>query len=115
MPKAHQKYLEWTPTRIINWAEKTGPRTKELVEKILNSQRHPQQGYRRCLGIIRLAKKYGATRLEAASKRALITGAHSYRSVVNILGSGFDQKPIEDDKRHAQSSHYNIRGQCYYQ
>jgi transposase len=65
-PKSHQQYLEWTPTRIIEWAGKVGPFTTRLVENILTSKPHPEMGYRSALGVIRLERKYGAERLEAA-------------------------------------------------
>jgi len=71
MPKTHRQYLEWTPSRIVNWAEKIGTSTAEIVEVILNSRNYPEQGYRSCLGILRLAKTYSEARLEAACKRAL--------------------------------------------
>jgi transposase len=64
MPKAHQQYAEWTPERIAAWAEKIGPATAELTRAIIGSRRHPEQGYRSCLGILRLAKAYGEVRLE---------------------------------------------------
>ena len=64
MPKAHRKHLEWTPTRLIHWGASVGPRTAELVETILEHRPHPEQGYRSCLGILRLAKQYGNERLE---------------------------------------------------
>ncbi|MEW6417689.1 MAG: IS21 family transposase, partial [Nitrospirota bacterium] len=71
MPKSHQKHLEWTPSRIINWAEQIGPATGELIETILSTRPHPQQGFRSCLGILRLGKEYSQQRLEAASIRAV--------------------------------------------
>ena len=58
-PKSHQQYLEWTPTRIIEWAGKVGPFTARLVEGILTSKPHPEMGYRSALGVIRLERKYG--------------------------------------------------------
>jgi transposase len=95
-PKAHQKHLEWTPSRIVAWAEKTGPRTAELARRILESKPHPEQGYRACLGLLRLGQKYSADRLEAACDRALRIGGISYRSVNSILQSGLDQIPLEE-------------------
>ena len=67
MPLSHQRYLEWTPSRMIGWAEKIGPSTAALFQEILTSRPHPQQGFRSCLGILRLAKGYSPDRLEAAS------------------------------------------------
>ena len=71
MPESHRRHAEWTPQRITDWAGKTGPATAALVEEILASRPHPEQGYRAALGIIRLAGRYGADRAEAACARAL--------------------------------------------
>lgn len=95
-PKSHQKYLEWTPSRMIRWGEQTGPRTAEMVHRILASRPHPEQGFRACLGLLRLGDRYSAPRLEAACARALHVGAVSYQSVKSILNTGLDQVPFEE-------------------
>jgi transposase len=118
MPKAHQKHLEWTPGRIITWAEKTGECTAKVVEEILASRPHPEQGYRSCMGIIRLAKTYGHSRLEAACKRACHFRAFSYKSVESILKNNLDREPLPDTAEEQDGklhSHANIRGASYYQ
>ena len=92
MPKAHQKYLEWTPSRIIRWANQIGPNTEKLVTHILENKPHPQQGFRSCLGIIRLGKVYSQERLEAACAYALSIRGFFYKSVESILKNGIDQK-----------------------
>lgn len=76
-PKSHQAQLQWTPSRIVEWAAKTGPQTAALVERVLASKPHPEMGYRACLGFIRLADQYTAPRMEAAAQRALLTGARA--------------------------------------
>jgi transposase len=91
MPPAHQKYLEWTPSRIISWAKKIGPHTAELVQTIIDSRTYPEQAYRSCLGILRLEKHYSKERLEKASARALKFGAHSFQSLRKILSAGLDR------------------------
>jgi|SRR5450759_767968 len=96
-PASHRAYLEWTPSRIETWAAETGSATARLVEQIMRSKPHPEQGYRSCLGIIRLSGKFGPERMEAASKRALACGAVSYRSVKSILSSGLDRIDIEEE------------------
>ncbi len=114
-PKSHQKYLEWTPSRIIDWAAKTGPRTGELVQQILDSKPHPEQGYRSCLGLLRLGQAYSPARLEAASDRALRIGGISYRSVKSILHSGLDQTPlVEQVTLRLPQNHEHVRGGAYY-
>jgi transposase len=119
MPKAHQQHSEWTPRRMIDWAENmAGPQTGALVSAILEERTHPEQGYRSCLGIIRLGKQYGAERLEAASARALAVRARSYRHVASILKNGLDRLPVEEDPASSAAphrrSHENIRGPRYY-
>lgn len=114
MPKSHQKHLEWTPSRLIRWGEKTGPHTAKLVEAILISKRHPEQGYRSCLGILRLGKRYGGERLEGACRRAYAAGARSYRHVESILKHGLDRLEERDTENRSGPSHENVRGAGYY-
>ncbi len=117
MPKSHRQHLEWTPSRIIGWAATIGPQTKTLVEAILADRPHPEQGYRSCLGILRLAKRYGDVRLEAAASRALAAGARSYRHVDSILKNGLDRlaPPLPFTPARVISNHENVRGRDYYQ
>ena len=116
MPKSHQKYLEWTPSRIINWAEKNGPKTKKLITEVLDSRVHPEQAYRSCLGIMRLAKHYSPERLEAACTRAIIIQAYSYKSIKSILKNGLDQQELLFNQNELSETidHINIRGEKYY-
>lgn len=114
MPKRHQKYIEWTPERLIHWAGTIGPHTAELIEKVMGSRPHPQQGFRSCLGILRLGKSYGEKRLEAAARRANMIGGKTYKSVESILKNGLDRKPLPIDRVEAPIDHTNIRGGKYY-
>ena len=115
MPTAHQRYAEWTPQRLIHWAAHSGPATAQVVETILASRPHPQQGFRSCLGIMRLGKSYGDERLEAACQRALALGACSYKSLESILKHGLDRRPLPPKPdATAGSAHMNIRGPQYY-
>lgn len=115
MPQAHQAYAEWTPERLVRWAQRSGPATAQLVTAILTSRAHPLQGFRSCLGIMRLGKTYGDERLEAACARALVLQAHSYKSVASILRHGLDQQPLTPDRVSPPSIlHANIRGPHYY-
>jgi transposase len=119
MPKAHQKHLAWTPSRLLHWAASLGPGTAALVEAILADRPHPEQGYRSCLGILRLAKRYGPERLEAACARAVAVRARSYRHVDSILKRGLDRLPLPGNgarERGAPAApHENVRGADYYQ
>lgn len=116
LPAAHQAYLEWTPERLIRWAAQTGPATARLVETILAAHVHVQQGFRSCLGILRLSNSYGATRLEAAAQRALALGATTYKSVESILKHGLEQQPLPTDETAPAETpaHANLRGADYY-
>jgi transposase len=114
MPPAHQKYQQWSPDRFIRWAQTIGPHTALLVQALLASPRHPQQAYRSCLGLLRLAKRYGEERLEAACRRALPAGIHSYKGVKNILDARLDQVEPEEAPTVVPPTHENIRGQDYY-
>ena len=117
-PKSHREHLEWTPSRMVRWAETIGPHTARLFERIMNDKPHPEMGYRGCLGIIRLAKKYSDDRVEAACERALLTGACRYKSVESILKNGLDRIPVNPSHSSQQPSstppHDNIRGSEYF-
>jgi len=114
-PKSHQAYLEWTPTRIIQWAGKVGPFTARLVEGILASKPHPEMGYRSALGVIRLERRYGAERLEAASTRAVRMKLYRFQSVKSMLKSGQDREPLPElVPIPFPVQHENLRGPDYY-
>jgi transposase len=116
MPKSHQQYLEWTPTRILEWAGKSGQFVKVLVEKIIKSGKYPELAYRRCLGIIRLGNRYSSERLNQACRRALEYRIESYQGVKNILLKNLDQLAKEREKeKTVYLEHENIRGGQYYQ
>jgi len=114
MPKSHRSFLEWTPSRILKWAGAIGPSTEKIAEIILTTRPHPEQGYRSCLGVIRLGKRFGNDRLEAACKRAIAIGGKSYRSVRSILESSLDRKSPEPVRTVPQIDHNNLRGPGYY-
>ena len=116
-PKSHQAHLEWTPSRMVHWAETIGPFTARLLERILADKPHPEMGYRGCLGIIRLAAHYSVERMEAAAERALLTGACRYQSVKSILKNALDQQPLRMPTLPPSppSPHDNIRGAEYFE
>ena len=115
-PRSHQAHLEWSPSRMINWARSIGPNTAHLFERILDDKPHPEMGYRSCLGIIRLAKQYSPARMEAAAARALLTGACRYQSVKSILKNSLDALPLPNQISPASppARHDNIRGAEYF-
>ena len=115
MPKSHQKYLGRTPSRLIEDAQQTGPCTGQLAEAILAAKRHPEMGYRSCLGILRLAKTYPAERMEAAARRCLRARAYNFQSMDSILKKQLDRLPLPGDPPvPATVEHDNIRGADYF-
>ena len=115
MPSSHRRYAGWTIERIREDARRIGPATAALCEQILEARPHPEQGYRACLGIVRLVGSYGAARVEAAAERAIEIGARTYGSVKSILDNKLDRSPAP--KRPAETApirHPNIRGPRYY-
>ena len=116
MPSAHRRHAEWTIERIQRTAARIGPSTAKLVALILESRPHPEQGYRACLGILRLARQYGEPRLEAACDRGLDIGARSYGSIQSILKNGLDRQPRRPSRQNelVLPDHPNIRGPRYY-
>ncbi len=115
MPEAHRQAGDWSPERLARWAAQTGPATEKLILTVLGARKHPQQAYRACLGILRLGKAYGDERLEAACRRALILGSHSYKSIASILKHRLDEQPLtEAQELPLPEDHDNIRGPSYY-
>jgi transposase len=117
MPRAHREYLEWTPSRIIHWAGTIGPHCAQVVQQIIDSRPHPEQGYRAALGIIRLAKGYAAVRVDGACHRALALDVCRYQSIKSMLKSGMDQAPLpvqSPAESSCRAHHQNVRGSAYY-
>jgi transposase len=115
MASSHRRYAGWTIARIRQDAAAIGPATSALCDLILEERSHPEQGFRACLGILRLAASYGRERLDAAAARAIDIGARNYGSVKSILANNLDRRPPH--KRSADDApilHPNIRGPRYY-
>ena len=115
MPSAHREHRRWSPPRLVARAHTLGPHVSELVDQLLSSRVHPEQGYRPCLGIVRLADRYGAPRLDAACRRALAFAAVSYKSVKAILEKGLDRVDEATGPTAAPLDHDNIRGGADYE
>jgi transposase len=111
MPSSHRRYRDWTHERILREARAIGEDTAALIELILRSRPHPEQGFRSCIGILRLVTRYDAERVDAACARALAIGTRSYSSVATILKNRQDGKPAEPQPG---LFHENIRGPGYY-
>src|SRR5215203_6846907 len=116
MPRAHRAHAEWTPSRLIAWADQSGPATGRLVAGILERRPHPEQGYRACLGLMRLGRVHGTDRLEAACDRAERLRSYRYRTVAHILIHQQDRLPLEDPAPARPTLlHENVRGATYYE
>jgi len=114
MPAHHQFRIDWSPERIRRQAARVGPNVEIFVDVIMRKRRHPEQGYRSCLGVIKLAKAFGHDRLDAACARALEINAHSYSSLHSILKNGLDRKPRTRATDEPAITHPNIRGAGYF-
>jgi transposase len=116
MPSSHRRYGDWTVERLLDEAGRLGPSVRMLCEMILRDRPHPEQGYRSCLGIVRLARPYGAARVDAASLRALEIGARKYGAVKSILEKKLDEEPHHRPRTVGEVGidHPNIRGPKYY-
>jgi transposase len=113
MPSAHRRYAEWTPARFGRWARQIGPETEGLVIAILHARPHPEQGFRTCLGILRLYRGLAPARAEAVSARATAIGALTYKSIASILANNLDRaaRPTEVTP---VIDHPNLRGAGYF-
>ncbi len=115
MPAAHRAHMEWTPQRLIHWGRDIGVATAAVVTRLLEERKHPEHGYRACLGLLALAKRYGKPRLEAACVLALQIGVCRYRHVRDILANNRDQNPPTVTDDWVSPDHAHVRGPTYYQ
>jgi len=120
MPRKHQEHVKWTPERLVAWAEKTGMATADVIHNIMKQRQHPQQGFRACLGVLKLSDKYGAVRLEQACLRAASFGAYSCRHVRSILERNLDGQMLPEattttPSTRAYETHENVRGPQAYE
>jgi transposase len=114
MPAAHQQQGRWNPERLLQWAETVGPCTVQFLKEIMIHRDHPEQGFRSCLGVMRLSKAYSKERMEAAALRAIRFKAFSFRSIKSILVRGLDQSDGAASSGKRSVRHDNIRGAHYY-
>ena len=118
MPKSHQAHQNWSPGRFLNWASDIGPATLDVVQRQLKDRPHPEHGYRSCLGLLNLSRRYSRDRLEQACSRALAINSASYQSISSILKQGLDQLPLplaeEESELTELPVHTNVRGPRYY-
>lgn len=117
-PASHRAHLEWTPSRLINWGKSIGPHTAAVVEHVIRSKPHPEQGYRSALGLLRLSDRFSASRLENACERAITIRSASYRTVKTMLKQRMEQAPLFEQSASpdttANLGAANVRGRRYY-
>ncbi len=113
MPSAHRRYAEWTPARFERWGREIGPETEGLVIAILHGRPHPEQGFRTCLGLMRLYRGLAPPRAEAVSARATAIGALSYKSIASIISNNLDRATRQAETK-AIIDHPNLRGAGYF-
>jgi transposase len=114
MPSAHRRYAEWTPERLQRQAQGIGPNTEALIIAVMARRPHPEQGFRTCLGVLRLFRGLDAARVEAVSLRAVEIGALSYASIASILKHRLDRSAPPQAADGTPLLHANIRGPRYY-
>jgi len=115
MPASHRAHKEWSPQRLIAWGEQVGAATGVFVTRVLTRYRHPEHGYRACLGLLSLARRYGRDRLEAACERALVLGTCRYQHVRDILKNNRDCVTPTAQVDWVSPEHDNLRGPQGYQ
>jgi len=115
MPPNHRFYAEWSPQRFRSWAKSIGEEALQVIEEVLRSRTHPEQAFRVCLGILSLAKKYGAQRLNTACRKALHFGTYSYKRIESMLRLGMEEEQQSAVEMVSTiTAHENIRGSHYY-
>jgi len=115
MPKSHRDYAQWSPERFVRWGRSIGEQTAIAANIIMSRRKHPQQGFRACMGLMSMGRKYGNDRLEAACNRAIITNCVSYKSIKSILKTGLDQQALPETQTSQHiPDHGNIRGPEYF-
>jgi transposase len=115
MPASHRAHLEWTPAKLAAWGERVGAACAAVVRWQMEHRPHPEQGYRACLGMQRLARRYGPQRLEAACARAMSIRSPILRTIDAILKSGMDRQALRSEPTQGSLPlHDNVRGADYY-
>ena len=114
MPEHHREHHGWTPQKFLDWAHAIGPNTRHITQALLEHRDHPEQGYRACLGLLNLSRRYSKSRLEQACTRAHAIGSRRLKSVQEILKKGLDQVPVDSKPAYESITHENVRGAAYY-
>lgn len=114
MPQSHQRHAAWTPSRLIHWGKTVSEEVGLLFEEIMKNRSHPEQGFRSCLGIMRLKKVHGEERLKKACQKALGLKSYSYRTIKNILTHKLEGVAEDAGEKRPDIRHGHLRGADYY-
>lgn len=112
MPSAHRRYAEWTPDRFRRWAASIGPETEGLITAILASRPHPEQGFRTCLGILRLYRDLPREHAETVSARAVEIGGLTCKTITALIATHKSNRHSTEPA--AVMEHANLRGPGYF-
>ncbi|HXX69093.1 MAG TPA: hypothetical protein VEK07_18040 [Polyangiaceae bacterium] len=112
--RTHREYGKWPPERVVAWAESVGVHVGELAQRLMSRRTHPEKGYRACLGVIRLADRFGRERVDAACARAVSIGSPTFKTLQAILKNGLDRTPLFEPPPRTALEHDNIRGPSYF-
>jgi transposase len=113
-PRTHREYGKWPPERVVAWAESVGAHVGALAQALMSRRTHPESGYRACLGVIRLADRFGRERVDAACARAVSIGSPTFKTVQAILKNSLDRAPLLEPPPRSAIEHDNIRGPSYF-
>jgi hypothetical protein len=116
MPSNHHEYLNYNADEFKEWAWTVGKSTEEIVKHFLNSGNAPEQGYKDCVTLTKLGKRYGKKKLESACERMLtFSSSPSTRTIATILKNSKEQDKSAEISASDNSDKYGItRGTAYW-
>jgi transposase len=115
LPPQHRYKDNWNSEKLLSWGESIGRHVRDVVDTILSRKTHPEQGFKSCMGILNLTKKYDHTRLDKACQKALMYEYVSYKGIENMLKNGVEENMQQElFKEYTHGIHENVRGQKYY-
>ena len=115
MPAEHRMYLGYNEKEFIDWATTVGPHTAAVVNYYLTSGKEPEQGYKYCASLAKLADRYGPERLESACERLLaFSSTPSVRTLSTILKNRQDRVQTPSEPAKPTIQHGITRGADYF-
>jgi transposase len=110
----HKHYRDRSPDYYIKKAMAINHSLKTLIEHLFKQDKHPEQLYNSCDGLLRLARTTTDEILEKACQLALEHKAYNYSFLKNLI----DNKMVDQDLSISSKplpKHTNLRGNSYYQ